>query len=556
MIGVALAVAPPLYNSDYQIIPSARLLGEISNEPAGGILVWWAGAGQLRSYTITNCIQTSYVGRIWEFEGLYQNQQTGVTDAMLGSGKVAEYPAGSGNYYNYSSGIWFGAQYPREIDGTDTTWFPSVTQSGPYSDIGAMAVPEMEDGGGLGNLKYYGMYFSNSIIPEGMDGENDRLFAVNGQTPKSYQVYWPFADVALNSKRAEDLDPAQGDIVSHEDTYAVGGDWIDASQATAFWIRDTVFPTGDTVGTYNVHGLGIRIEQRTYSWNNTDLENAIVFNYKIRNMNDYPLKAPYMGFFMDNDLGSGGSAPGDDGAWDDLVGFDNGRDIVYAYDENGSESGWDPAPGYLGVVFLDTPGDLGLTGFKAWQYDTVDVSDSVYSYFDGYRREELQYEALATTTFTPWTDPTDIRMLVNTGPYPTMEPEDEYDYTFAIVAGDDLSDLQANVDAVKAAFSGGFAWVAVEEDDVPVSEHLRLRMVSANVVSSDAIINYSLPQAADMNVSVFDASGRKVSTLISGHQPAGASEITWNASAVPAGVYFIRLESNGQSLKNRVLVIH
>lgn len=552
--GLILALAPQNINP----VPAHagnELLGEVTNEPAAGWIIWWTSAGNVADFTIGNCMQTSYIERTFQYEGFYEYVPPDISDAMFGTGKILEYPAGSGQYYNYTAGFWFGALYPREINGSDTTWFPSVSEGGPHSDLGAMAVPEMANAGSMGSLVYYGLNFSNARIPQGYQGEGDRLFALQGEEPKSYQTLWPFADTMLNDKRTGDeLDPAQGDQVSHEDTYAVGGDWIPAEQAATLWIRDSILPSGDTTGPYNVHGLGIRVEQRSYAWTTTDLANSIVFNYKIRNMNDYPLKAPYFGYFMDNDIGSGGSGPGTSGSWDDLVGYDAARDLVYTYDNNGTEAGWSTPPGYVGIAILETSGDVGLSGFVAWENDTLaDEDNTLYAYRDGHAIDSAQYAYMASAPLTPWSAPSDVRMLPCSGPYPTMKPGDEYDITMAIVMGDDLTDLQANVDALKTSFNQGFPWVGIDESEP--SRSFELKLSSTNITRGLVTLGYSLPSASNLDLAIYDASGRLVQTLIKGHESQGLHEVTWDASGVPSGVYFVRLSASGKSQSERVVIL-
>jgi hypothetical protein len=54
---------------------------------------------------------------------------------------------------------------------------------------------------------------------------------------------------------------------------------------------------------------------------------------------------------------------------------------------------------------------------------------------------------------------------------------------------------------------------------------------------------------------VFDAAGRKVKALRQGYTPAGAGEISWDASDASAGVYFVRFSASGESCTERVLIV-
>ncbi|TKJ43910.1 hypothetical protein CEE36_01990 [candidate division TA06 bacterium B3_TA06] len=540
LTSVALLAAPPAGMTVPQPSSGYRLLGEITDEPAWFWLAWWTGVGNLQDFLVANTMQGGMFGRSWQdyhpYEGLpLQSPQQ--------NGHTAEYPAGSEQYYVYAAGFWFGAIYPYVDTLTgDTTWIANVSKAAYNSDMGAMAVPEMEEA----NIDSVGLYFSDMRIPEGwgLEGEGNRLFARPGETPKPYQALWPFADTVLNKNRPpeDQLDPAAGDMVSHQDTYAVGGDWIPADSATMIWInRD--------YGPYDMWGLGIRAEQRTYSWSRGALANVIVLNYKIRNMNEHLLKAPYFSYFMDPDIGTGGEEPGDDGFWDDKIGYAGSHNVGYAYDNNGSESGWSSPPGYIGIFLIETPGDVGVTGLETWENDTTLVVDS-----DG--TDTLKYERMISTEFNTLDDPSDVRMLLNSGPYPDMAPGDEYDFTFAVAIGATLNELLEKADSARAAFAEGFPWVGIEEQKTTSpTDPLKLNLTTANISDGLIGLRYSLPHASDINIAVFDAMGRRIETLKQGHTPAGSGEITWNASAAPAGVYFVRLSACGFSCTERVLIV-
>jgi hypothetical protein len=68
--------------------------------------------------------------------------------------------------------------------------------------------------------------------------------------------------------------------------------------------------------------------------------------------------------------------------------------------------------------------------------------------------------------------------------------------------------------------------------------------ISPSPIPHDATVWYSLPTAADVELSVFDLSGRKVATLIAGRQPAGRRSMAWHdAERLSAGLYFARFRA-------------
>jgi hypothetical protein len=486
-------------------------LGEVTNEPADKAIVESTGVGEVAKFPVSNVLQNGFV------------------DAG-----GAEYPPGSEQYYLYSAGMWFGALFPE-----DSEWIPNVSKAAYNSDMGAMSVPEMVSVGSMGDIAGWGIYLSDMIIPEGYEGEGDFLFVQSGEEPQSYQALWPFADTALNKhlEPGEEINPEEGDIFSDQDSYAVGGDWIPAEDATTLWILAT--------GAYDVRGLGIRIEQRTYSWgteNSGKLVNCIVVNYKIRNMNDFELKSPYFSYFMDPDIGEGGVSPGDDGYWDDFTGYDKERDLAYAYDYNGDEEGWSSPPGYIGVTILEDPLDFGLTGMVFWPHG---------SEIDDQGTDDLKYDKMISTDFETYLEPNDVRLMANCGPFPDMGPGDEYNFTIAVVVDDTYQKLTEDVDLLRKLFGK----LAVEEAPIVSTDGLDIELTTSNISCNHIGLRYSLPRASNIDLAVFDALGRRIVTLYQGHAPAGSSSITWPVTQIPAGVYFVRLQADNQSCTERVLIV-
>jgi len=60
-------------------------------------------------------------------------------------------------------------------------------------------------------------------------------------------------------------------------------------------------------------------------------------------------------------------------------------------------------------------------------------------------------------------------------------------------------------------------------------------------------IQYILPEAGNVAISVFNILGQQVRNLAEGTRSSGAHTVTFNATGLPAGMYVVRLESTGQS---------
>lgn len=95
--------------------------------------------------------------------------------------------------------------------------------------------------------------------------------------------------------------------------------------------------------------------------------------------------------------------------------------------------------------------------------------------------------------------------------------------------------------------------------DVPVSAaSLDLGISAApNPFSGSAAIRWTLPQAADVSLSIHDAAGRRVRQMARGRLDAGNHSLLWDGRddrghAVGAGLYRMRLSAGGREVKASV----
>ncbi len=75
-----------------------------------------------------------------------------------------------------------------------------------------------------------------------------------------------------------------------------------------------------------------------------------------------------------------------------------------------------------------------------------------------------------------------------------------------------------------------------------------------NPFNSTTIINFDLPEAANIKLSIFDIKGREIRQLISGQKDAGMNSIPWdgcdnNSRPVAAGLYFCYLEAQSKDFR-------
>lgn len=80
-----------------------------------------------------------------------------------------------------------------------------------------------------------------------------------------------------------------------------------------------------------------------------------------------------------------------------------------------------------------------------------------------------------------------------------------------------------------------------------------------NPFSRSLSVRYALPRAGVVEVKVFDISGREVRCLVNGAMPAGTRTLVFDGRdsrgrVLPAGVYLLRLETEGRVLTEKVIM--
>ena len=88
--------------------------------------------------------------------------------------------------------------------------------------------------------------------------------------------------------------------------------------------------------------------------------------------------------------------------------------------------------------------------------------------------------------------------------------------------------------------------------DVPAE--LALTGAYPNPTSGLATVAFALPEAADVELAAYDVLGRRVAVLASGTAEAGTHEAALDATALPAGLYVVRLQAGERVLAQRITV--
>lgn len=82
---------------------------------------------------------------------------------------------------------------------------------------------------------------------------------------------------------------------------------------------------------------------------------------------------------------------------------------------------------------------------------------------------------------------------------------------------------------------------SVDPDDAVTPQAFGLNPAYPNPFNPSTTISWTLDQQTELNLAVYDVTGREVAILSSGTKAAGTHELVWEAAGLSSGVYFVQL---------------
>ena len=75
-----------------------------------------------------------------------------------------------------------------------------------------------------------------------------------------------------------------------------------------------------------------------------------------------------------------------------------------------------------------------------------------------------------------------------------------------------------------------------------------------NPFNGNTTINYSVSNAAKVELTVYDLLGNKIASIENSNKPAGNYSVIWNADNIPEGLYLLQLKANNQVSTKKIIV--
>lgn len=340
-----------------------------------------------------------------------------------------EWPKGSNEFYIFGAGLWVGGTVGKDEIVDDDTLFKIARsiQTFNYANAGTKR----------DTVLYESIFDPRVVIGYEPSGGAEEFSGLTDifitRHPEDYDVedYWPLKDTV----NGEVIDV----IVGIQDSYAEYDDQNNDRWDTG--INANAGPI-DSIAKY---GVGVKVIQRTHSWDSKNNKTIHFFIYDIINIREdkAPIRNCFVSVMCDADVGPTAN--------DDLVGFDHSRNLGYCYDSDMAEQGFGRIPGFLAYKFLESPvanydvdlnGDdkisddsvlindvwikdirkgepLGLTSFKTsnLQSGDPDTEPEKFLIMAGHNYPDVGDQRYAPFDLGTGTSPVDQRFFQNTGPF-------------------------------------------------------------------------------------------------------------------------------------------
>jgi len=120
-----------------------------------------------------------------------------------------------------------------------------------------------------------------------------------------------------------------------------------------------------------------------------------------------------------------------------------------------------------------------------------------------------------------------------------------------------LSDSSLSRNKIRVPAYGSYSITVTDPTDVKDEEKISyyLGQNYPNPFNPSTTISYSLPKAGNVKLTIYDAIGCKVTTIVDEYKPAGNYSVQFYGSNLASGIYLYRLESGNYSAAKKFILM-
>jgi hypothetical protein len=278
--------------------------------------------------------------------------------------------------------------------------------------------------------------------------------------------------------------------------------------------------------------LPVTVHHQAYAWSTAPHRKYVIVKYVILNTGASALNNLYAGIFSDWDIDANSFAS-------NRTGFDAANKMGYAfYTQAGGK--------YCGIKLLTSSAPV-----NHYAIDNVSGGGGGVDIYDGYDQAE-KYTTLSTSRAVAGAtgNGNDVCDVVSSGPF-TVNANDSITVAFALIAGDDLADLQNSAVDAQTMWDG----IPLGTVEAPVMDNSILNAFP-NPSNRNTVVTYNLAESGFVKVNLLDATGKLVREVSAGEKSVGAYNVEIETAELPEGMYLVQMITSKGVVTRKLIVSH
>ena len=94
-----------------------------------------------------------------------------------------------------------------------------------------------------------------------------------------------------------------------------------------------------------------------------------------------------------------------------------------------------------------------------------------------------------------------------------------------------------------------------DKDETNIPQQFALMQNFPNPFNPTTVISSQLPVVSQVELSIYNLLGQKITTLVSEKQPVGTYKLEWDAGGLASGLYFYRLKTDEGFIQTKKLIL-
>lgn len=277
--------------------------------------------------------------------------------------------------------------------------------------------------------------------------------------------------------------------------------------------------------------LGITTTLTSYAYSTAPHDDYIILRYQLTNTTGAAISGLYAGLFFDWDMVDGSGA-------DDYTAWDTTGAFGYVYHIGGN-------PNTYAAAGLVSEANAGFRGILNPGGDP-----GGFSIYDGFSDTE-KWQSISGGLAKPQAGGGDISNVVSAGPL-DIQAGGSVTVAFAIACGQNVADLRNEFSLARSKYQEILTSV---DDELTQPLIYALNQNYPNPFNPSTVIQYQIPEAGKVTLTVYDITGRELKTLINEYIQPGTYHATFDGTGLSSGVYFYEIRVNNFMQSRKMIML-